>query len=487
MSDMSYNCNNIRHIPSTQWLPVIPMRKRPRLPPELCDLIIDEARLECSSFDFSSCALTCREWLPRVRFHRWGHVQLEDDDLYKLVDLLRHIPDIAPYVKSLNLEFADEIYVGSLSDKDEPIHEIYQALLGRVEERTRSVKLALGPDSDDDSEWDEDKPEVADLIEDLFEMLLNVEHLHLRGSFIRPRCFLHLPKLRSLCLLDCYVSSWIPLRALLQILPQLQSIFFKGMWRMGSYRRRDPSRPFLYYSAGPLRLQDVTFVASETLLEDFQELFFVNTPHPPTVDLVIGLENSWALCYPKTYASHEHLVFSIFPEDKSRWRLKDADDFIMTKIDSCVPIHSVEIVLDWTRRPIHSISFAVTWLSQVPSGVKSLCIKIRLHDATPLQTTRWLRLVDTITDRRSQFSTLELFTIHILDDGKMLNIANGLHTTIKQQFSSFDRRGILRFERSDIVAKLEGLKLVERGSDSWSSDEEDEDEEDEDDDDGDDE
>ncbi|OCH92629.1 hypothetical protein OBBRIDRAFT_700325, partial [Obba rivulosa] len=71
------------------------------LPPELCDYIIDELSLSYGTLPV--CALVCRAWLPRVRYHRWNRIQLSESNVPKLVMLLHRVPDVAPYMKHLDL------------------------------------------------------------------------------------------------------------------------------------------------------------------------------------------------------------------------------------------------------------------------------------------------------------------------------------------------------------------------------------------------
>ena len=71
------------------------------LPQELTDSIIDH--LYDDEHALSACALTCRTWLPTVRFHRFRHVSLSCDATHRFHEALVASPDVGPLVHSLEL------------------------------------------------------------------------------------------------------------------------------------------------------------------------------------------------------------------------------------------------------------------------------------------------------------------------------------------------------------------------------------------------
>lgn len=85
-----------------QGLPHIePVDLVPRLPPELCDRIIDY--LFCDRCALSACALTCRAWLPASRLHLFRHVRLQASTIPSLLCVLMETPAIGAYVEDLIL------------------------------------------------------------------------------------------------------------------------------------------------------------------------------------------------------------------------------------------------------------------------------------------------------------------------------------------------------------------------------------------------
>lgn len=70
-----------------------------RLPPELCDRIIDY--LFCDRCALSACALTCRAWLPASRLHLFRHVRLQASTIPSFLCVLMETPAIGAYVEDL--------------------------------------------------------------------------------------------------------------------------------------------------------------------------------------------------------------------------------------------------------------------------------------------------------------------------------------------------------------------------------------------------
>lgn len=76
------------------------------LPAELSDRIIDSVAASAErSTALYACALTCKTWLPRSRFHIFHTIQISSFSSYdRLEAILRHTPDIVYCIRNLNLE-----------------------------------------------------------------------------------------------------------------------------------------------------------------------------------------------------------------------------------------------------------------------------------------------------------------------------------------------------------------------------------------------
>ncbi|EPS97225.1 hypothetical protein FOMPIDRAFT_95356 [Fomitopsis schrenkii] len=72
-----------------------------RLPLELTDSVIDH--LHNDERTLSVCALTCRAWLPTVRFHRFHHVSLSCDATRRFHEVLLASPEVRALVHTLEL------------------------------------------------------------------------------------------------------------------------------------------------------------------------------------------------------------------------------------------------------------------------------------------------------------------------------------------------------------------------------------------------
>lgn len=76
--------------------------RAPRVPPELCDYVIDFLHDDRRSL--SACSLTCKAWLPAVRYHMFGSVILQKHRFDTFSHLLYSSPHIGSYVKDLTIE-----------------------------------------------------------------------------------------------------------------------------------------------------------------------------------------------------------------------------------------------------------------------------------------------------------------------------------------------------------------------------------------------
>ena len=72
-----------------------------RLPLELTDTVIDHLHNDQQAL--SACALTCRVWLPTVRFHRFRNVSLSCDATHHFHEVLLASPDVRTLVQTLEL------------------------------------------------------------------------------------------------------------------------------------------------------------------------------------------------------------------------------------------------------------------------------------------------------------------------------------------------------------------------------------------------
>lgn len=80
-------------------LHIEPVDLLPRLPPELCDRIIDHLFFDRRTL--SACALTCRAWLPASRLHLFRHIRLQANTIPPFLSILIENPAIGVYVEDL--------------------------------------------------------------------------------------------------------------------------------------------------------------------------------------------------------------------------------------------------------------------------------------------------------------------------------------------------------------------------------------------------
>lgn len=73
----------------------------PHLPPELVDHIIDY--LHDNPKALSACSLTCRGWLPVVRYHRFQSISLSRPNYPAFLEIISGSSDIALFVTSLGI------------------------------------------------------------------------------------------------------------------------------------------------------------------------------------------------------------------------------------------------------------------------------------------------------------------------------------------------------------------------------------------------
>ncbi|KAI0701372.1 hypothetical protein BC835DRAFT_1411513 [Cytidiella melzeri] len=71
------------------------------LPAELGDRIIDFLHNDREAL--LACSLTCRRWLPAVRYHVWSHTRLERNRLLRFVNLIIDEPELASFISHLDM------------------------------------------------------------------------------------------------------------------------------------------------------------------------------------------------------------------------------------------------------------------------------------------------------------------------------------------------------------------------------------------------
>lgn len=76
---------------------------RPRLPPELCDIIIDF--LHPNRTALASCSLVCKSWTPASRYHLWRSMHLTTPNISSFLSILPG-SNVLPYVQTFKIDNA---------------------------------------------------------------------------------------------------------------------------------------------------------------------------------------------------------------------------------------------------------------------------------------------------------------------------------------------------------------------------------------------
>lgn len=76
---------------------------RPRLPLELCEVVIDYCRNDPRTLQ--TCSLACRAWVGRAQEHIFRRTRLPTSKLHSIHSLLTVNPALATYVQHLNIDF----------------------------------------------------------------------------------------------------------------------------------------------------------------------------------------------------------------------------------------------------------------------------------------------------------------------------------------------------------------------------------------------
>ncbi|RPD63568.1 hypothetical protein L227DRAFT_608788 [Lentinus tigrinus ALCF2SS1-6] len=83
-----------------------PLTDQPHVPLEVAENIIDQLVHHVDTL--RSCALTCRGWLPRSRYHLMTSIRIQaKDDLSSMYDYLSSTPRIASIVRNVSISPAD--------------------------------------------------------------------------------------------------------------------------------------------------------------------------------------------------------------------------------------------------------------------------------------------------------------------------------------------------------------------------------------------
>ena len=78
------------------------MNHVPTLPIDVQEIVIDESADDAHTL--RQCALTCRDWLPRSRFHLFSAIRIStQEEIYSFCDLLDAHPERRPLVRSITM------------------------------------------------------------------------------------------------------------------------------------------------------------------------------------------------------------------------------------------------------------------------------------------------------------------------------------------------------------------------------------------------
>ncbi|CDO74971.1 hypothetical protein BN946_scf184945.g43 [Trametes cinnabarina] len=86
----------------------VSVQQTPRIPPELCDLVLDQLHEDKRSL--RACALVSRSWLARAQHHLFWSIYLDWSNCYSFSRLLSNNPSLADHMKTLEIEGAFGIF-----------------------------------------------------------------------------------------------------------------------------------------------------------------------------------------------------------------------------------------------------------------------------------------------------------------------------------------------------------------------------------------
>ncbi|OSD06473.1 hypothetical protein PYCCODRAFT_1383488 [Trametes coccinea BRFM310] len=170
----------------------------PRLPPELCDLILDQLHEDKRALRV--CALTSHDWLTRAQFHLFRSIYLDWSNCYSFSRLLSNNPSLADHMKTLEIEGAfgifsmDRLHGATL---DAWLRSVPPWLPHRLTNLTNLELALLTID--------------ADLVHRFFGQLPSVTHLTLWACALTTfdvfaELFLSLPRIKRLSI--AFIQEW---------------------------------------------------------------------------------------------------------------------------------------------------------------------------------------------------------------------------------------------------------------------------------------
>ncbi|EMD39769.1 hypothetical protein CERSUDRAFT_71630 [Gelatoporia subvermispora B] len=420
---------------------------QPRLPPELCDRVIDEvAESEGDREDMlSTMALICREWIPRVRYHRWStpiEVEDVDDCFHTLVILVHVIPEIGPHIKTLKLAF-HETMAGPSSVSDD-VAEIQRPLFASCS----SVHYQNIPMDLDATIREDARPE--EILDSFFLKLINLVHLSLETYLtITPSLVRHFPNLIFLHLRSVKFKSLSELCKVLHALPELRKIFFEDI----TYPSSPSSHSRICNVYGPMPDPDELGVTdSPEFIADLHKIFLFGTLRPPVIDLSIGQPiRRGHSCQVKTV--RERFMLSLRPsyDDNELDVDNDGDALYLNMLHPSIKFHEVELMPIWDDA---AFSFIFSWLAQIACAkrnVKILIIRLCIAYTPILHSEDWSQITELL---RARFMRVEQLIVRLLwpkrlSNGVQYPKPSTVASIVEEKLEAFAREGKLRFEYTD--------------------------------------
>ncbi|EMD39760.1 hypothetical protein CERSUDRAFT_92249 [Gelatoporia subvermispora B] len=407
---------------------------RPRLPPELCDRIIDEVAIpnRRTTALLSSLALTCRGWLPRVRYHRWEEVD-ELGDIYgrfhSFFILMHLVPEIAPYIRTIEVIF-DEIGYDSSAEEvtvtttPRPLVVFQRSAKGPGAPARQDAIIRKDATSEE-------------IVHSFFSKLVNVTYLDLDSCVFTftPRLAQYFKKLEFLQLCMISFNSWADLRGVLGEFPKLRKIFFR--------RTMYNTRPELHSASSNVdnpapSLDEIGVTRHPELMSDFHRVFIAGTQRSPVIDLSVGKTTRWTQ-FRKMWTKRRRFMLSKHLEyEYSDVEPEDDDDALyLDRLDPRIQFHVVELIPDWERYPDTALPSMFSWLTQIKRDVRVLYIRLHIKDIGILQSDDWIRITELL---QSSFRQVEWLNCAISTTTTLLS------PWIEHQLQFFARRGNLCFQ-----------------------------------------
>ncbi|EMD39768.1 hypothetical protein CERSUDRAFT_71629 [Gelatoporia subvermispora B] len=441
---------------------------QPRLPPELCDKIIDEVAVDSLEVAFinpnassllSPLALTCRSWLTRVRYNRWAEVSNLQDwrgRLQSFVALIYWIPEIAPYVKVLQFDLQAMSFCPSEDEDDEDVPTAGRPLIvsrRSTQDRHAPVNLRALIRKDASSE---------DIIYGLFSKLVNLVYVDIDcSSFVlTPRLAQLFPKLQFLQLCLVEFRSWADLRKVLRELPRLRKIFFRRTI-YGEPLKLPPTSSDIDNPAP--HLDEIGVTSFPDLMSDFHRIFIASSARSPVIDLSVGNTTRWGEFRQMSMkrarfmlSKHLEYIYSdVEPED-------DDDDLInrgavyLDRLDPRIQFYEVELIPEWGRSTDMALSSMFSWLTQISTReVEILIIRLpNIRDMAVLQSGVWTDITELLCAAFSWVQSL-IVRFHPPDPWKCVGMVwpqiSTVASEIEEQLHVFAQNGKLQFQFADYI------------------------------------